>query len=65
MLSSSNNSCGAENDGAVAEEETAREMIGKLTRFKGNDVCADCGDSSKNVVLFKVANRIVAALYIL
>lgn len=29
------------------EEETAREMIDKLTKYEGNESCADCGDISK------------------
>ena len=29
------------------EEETAREMIDRLTKDEGNDECADCGDFSK------------------
>lgn len=30
-----------------AEDEGARELIDKLTKTEGNDVCADCGEKSK------------------
>lgn len=30
-----------------AEDEGARELIDKLTRNDGNEMCADCGELSK------------------
>lgn len=34
------------------EDEGARELIDKLTRSDGNEVCADCGELSK--LLYKL-----------
>ncbi len=49
MMSSSSTYGVASNKGGVKalEEETAREMIDKLAKDEGNDVCADCGEVSE------------------
>ena len=49
VMSSSSTYGVASNKGGVKalEEETAREMIDKLAKDEGNDVCADCGEVSE------------------
>ncbi len=34
---------------SAEEDNRAREMIVKLNRSAGNDVCADCGDNSREI----------------
>lgn len=34
-----------------SQDDGGRELIDKLTRSEGNDMCADCGEISKFIII--------------